>query len=120
MPTKSVGSAPSLDCQDYNKVYNYFYNLEWNNSRSSFITMEQNAIKENEQATTEFVPVENGEETIINETEPQDVPYEEEEEFIPVSNNMNIKSELMAMREKIVSAYTYAYNDTLEEGVKKM
>lgn len=119
MPTKSVGSAPSLDCQDYNKVYNYFYNLEWNNSRSSFITMEQNAIKENEQATTEFVPVENGEETIINETEPQDVPFEEDEEFIPVSMN-NIKSELMAMREKIVSAYTYAYNDTLEEGVKKM
>lgn len=121
MPTKSVGSAPSLDCQDYNKVYNYFYNLEWNNSRSSFISMEQKAIKENEQATTEFVPVENGEETKTSETEPQDVPYEEEEEFIPVSNNINnIKSELMAMREKIVSAYTYAYNDTLEEGVKKM
>lgn len=119
MPTKSVGSAPSLDCQDYNKVYNYFYNLEWNNSRSSFISIEQKAIKENEQATTEFVPVENGEETIINETEPQDVPFEEDEEFIPVSMN-NIKSELMAMREKIVSAYTYAYNDTLEEGVKKM
>ena len=58
-------------------------------------------------------------ETIINETEPQDVPFEEDEEFIPVSMN-NIKSELMAMREKIVSAYTYAYNDTLEEEVKKM
>lgn len=121
MPTKSVGAAPSLDCKDYNVVYNYFYNLEWNNSRASFISAEEKARKENEQATTEFVPDTTGEETKTTETNPTDVPYDGEETFVPVSSNVsNIKSELMAMKDRIVSAYTYAYNDTLDENSKRM
>ena len=72
-------------------------------------------------ATTEFVPDTTGEETKTTETNPTDVPYDGEETFVPVSSNVsNIKSELMAMKDRIVSAYTYAYNDTLDENSKRM
>lgn len=108
-PTPGGGKS-----QEYINGYKIGYAEGWNNYVASAKTTQSTP-------TTEFVPVENGEETKTSETEPQDVPFEEEEEFIPVSNSMNnIKAELMAMRQIAVSAYTYAYNDTLEEGVKKM
>lgn len=108
-PTPGGGKS-----QEYIRGYKEGYAQGWNNYVASAKAAQSTP-------TTEYVPVDNGEETKTSETQPQDVPYEEEEEFIPVSNNTNsIKLKLMAMRENIVSTYTYAYNDTLEEGVKKM
>ena len=140
MPAKSVGSAPSLDCKDYNTVYNYFYNSEWNNSRSSFISMEEKSRKENEQAQPTFVPTENGTEEVIEEktidvvepTKPQDnnsttntstpsqnnsnesdtqfVPVEDGEETIIEEEVITI-SELKELRNRIIEAYATAYVD---------
>ena len=140
MPAKSVGSAPSLDCKDYNTVYNYFYNSEWNNSRSSFISMEEKSRKENEQAQPTFVPTENGTEEVIEEkttdvvepTKPQDnnsttntstpsqnnsnesdtqfVPVKDGEETIIEEEVITI-SELKELRNRIIEAYATAYVD---------
>ena len=140
MPAKSVGSAPSLDCKDYNTVYNYFYNSEWNNSRSSFISMEEKSRKENEQAQPTFVPTENGTEEVIEEkttdvvepTKPQDnnsttntsTPSqnnsnESDTQFVPVEDGKEIIieeevitiSELKELRNRIIEAYATAYVD---------
>jgi len=116
MPTKPVGQAPSLDCQDYNKVYTYFYNLEWNNSRSSFIAMEREARQENEEASTEYEEVD-GNEEVIDETEPEDVIYEEEEEFVPVVSISQLNNMKKIILELYGESYDLAYNT---EGSKKM
>ena len=67
MPVKPVGAAPSTTSQDYNAIYTYFYNIEWNAYRSSAIAKEEEARRQNEQATTEFEKEEEPE-VIIEET----------------------------------------------------
>ena len=69
MPSKSVGSAPSESEKNYNVIYTYFYNVSWNEFRSSAIAAEAQAQKENEQSTTEFQPVDGPEKKKTETTE---------------------------------------------------
>lgn len=116
MPTKPVGEAPSLTCEDYNTVYTYFYNLEWNNCRSSYIAAEAAAKKEDEEATTEYEQVD-GTEEITDETEPEEVNFEDDEEFVPVVSISQLKNTKRVILELYGESYDLAYNT---EGGKKM
>ncbi len=59
---KSLGAEPSKTSNDYNAIYNYFYAVGWNNYVNSAVNSKQDP-------TTEYVPVENGEEVEEKTTE---------------------------------------------------
>ena len=144
MPKKALGSQPSTTCTDYNTVYNYFFNYYYNLKVDEFAAADRQAIEENKQATTEFVPDE-GPEKIIDEktetltteqqtTEEQHkqttenptngndgfVPDEGEEEVIDeeVETYASLKDTLLDLRKQLVGAYTMAYVDNYYDSLE--
>ena len=74
--------------------------------------------------TTEYESVENGNEEIISETNPTDVQYEEDTNFVPIEDGEEVEiiiSKLNDMKNYVLSVYGETYDLALnEEGVKKM
>lgn len=74
--------------------------------------------------TTEYESVENGNEEIISETNPTDVQYEEDTNFVPIEDGEKVEiiiSKLNDMKNYVLSVYGETYDLALnEEGVKKM
>ena len=74
--------------------------------------------------TTEYESVEDGNEEIISETNPTDVQYEEDTNFVPIEDGEEVEiiiSKLNDMKNYVLSVYGETYDLALnEEGVKKM
>lgn len=101
---------------EYINGYKEGYAEGWNNYVASAIAAQSTP-------TTEYQPVEDGEEEVISETQPETVPYEDENEFIPVDGEeVEITiSMLNDMKNYVMKVYGETYNFAFnEEGVKKM
>lgn len=136
---KTLGSEPSKKSTNYTEVYNYFYAKSWN----TYVT---SAINAQSKSTTETIPVENGttEEKTVEEgtmkgsdsnttsnvivTEDNStveyIPVDGEEEEVIIeegdlTSKINTKDYLTALKNAIISNYTFAY-DNEKDDVKTM
>lgn len=99
---------------EYINGYKAGYSEGWNNYVAS-------AKAAQSIPTIEYQPIENGNEEIIDETEPTNVPYEEKTEFIPIDEGEEIItiSKLNDIKKYIVQTYGESYNIAQNEEKNK-